>query len=244
MGYPRSVELSDGSFVTVYYITLGDGVTHVAATKWSRDYIGPAGLLRGPAAVRQPDPSLVAENIVGEAGSMHLVYALMQSFVATERRIGMVAIRVSEESCREDLTHTHGLSVAIRKPSKTSWWTKILGESEVLAAAEVKCGGWNAFRLASPVEVTPGETYVLTVYNKDYLGGGTTAEGLSGDHSWYVNYGLSVSGGYPNGGVSPSDQTDLAFKVYSEAGSLPEPNRLRAYPANRQHVPAHRHGGR
>lgn len=34
LGYPRTVELSDGSLFTVYYITLGDSITHVAATKW------------------------------------------------------------------------------------------------------------------------------------------------------------------------------------------------------------------
>ena len=38
LGYPRSVELSDGSIFTVYYITLDDGVTHIAATRWSPDY--------------------------------------------------------------------------------------------------------------------------------------------------------------------------------------------------------------
>ena len=39
LGYPRTVELSDGSLFTVYYFTFGDGVTHVAATKWT---LGPA----------------------------------------------------------------------------------------------------------------------------------------------------------------------------------------------------------
>ena len=34
LGYPRTVELTDGSLFTVYYLTLGDSVTHVAATKW------------------------------------------------------------------------------------------------------------------------------------------------------------------------------------------------------------------
>jgi hypothetical protein len=38
LGYPRSVELSDGTIFTVYYITLGDGVTHIAATRWSPNY--------------------------------------------------------------------------------------------------------------------------------------------------------------------------------------------------------------
>lgn len=35
LGYPRTVELSDGSLFTVYYLTLGDSVTHVAATRWA-----------------------------------------------------------------------------------------------------------------------------------------------------------------------------------------------------------------
>ncbi len=36
LGYPKTVELMDGTLFTVYYITLGDGVTHIAGTKWSR----------------------------------------------------------------------------------------------------------------------------------------------------------------------------------------------------------------
>ena len=38
LGYPRTVELSDGSLLTVYYMTLGDSVTHVAATRWAPDH--------------------------------------------------------------------------------------------------------------------------------------------------------------------------------------------------------------
>ena len=34
LGYPGSVQLPDGSILTVYYITLADGVTHSAATRW------------------------------------------------------------------------------------------------------------------------------------------------------------------------------------------------------------------
>lgn len=34
LGYPRTVELSDGSLFSVYFLTLGDSVTHVAATRW------------------------------------------------------------------------------------------------------------------------------------------------------------------------------------------------------------------
>ena len=87
--------LDDGTFLTAYHITLGDGVTHIAASHWSRDYVGPRDLLRGAAAVPKP------------------------------------------------------------------------------------------------VAVTPGETYALTVYNRDYVGGGKTrlADGLTGDHSWYLNSG-------------------------------------------------------
>ena len=35
LGYPISTQLSDGSILTVYYITLADGVTHSAATRWT-----------------------------------------------------------------------------------------------------------------------------------------------------------------------------------------------------------------
>ena len=34
LGYPVSVELSDGSILTAYYITESDGVTHTAVTRW------------------------------------------------------------------------------------------------------------------------------------------------------------------------------------------------------------------
>ena len=223
LGYPRSVELADGSLFTVYYITLGDGVTHIAASKWSRDYLGPEHLPRGAAAIPKPDPSLPPEHVVGEAGPIRLVYGLLQSFIATSPEIKMVAVRVSAESGQGDLVHTHGLSVVIRKPGEKSWWTEWMGESAILKPHEVQIGGWNAFVFDEPVKVTPGETYVLTVYNKDYIGGGETRlkDGLSGDHSWYLNSGPADVGDYPNGGVTPGQETDLAFKVYPEVGPLP-----------------------
>ena len=34
VGYAQSTELADGSILTVYYITLADGVTHIACTRW------------------------------------------------------------------------------------------------------------------------------------------------------------------------------------------------------------------
>ena len=34
VGYPVSTQLADGSILTVYYITLADGITHAAATRW------------------------------------------------------------------------------------------------------------------------------------------------------------------------------------------------------------------
>lgn len=34
LGYPLTTELEDGRLVTVYYFTCGDGITHVAATRW------------------------------------------------------------------------------------------------------------------------------------------------------------------------------------------------------------------
>ena len=34
VGYPHSTQLSDGSVLTVYYITLEDGITHIASTRW------------------------------------------------------------------------------------------------------------------------------------------------------------------------------------------------------------------
>ena len=34
LGYAISTQLSDGTIVTVYYITLSDAVTHCVATRW------------------------------------------------------------------------------------------------------------------------------------------------------------------------------------------------------------------
>ena len=221
LGYPRTAELPDGTLFTVYYFTLGDGVTHIAATRWSRDYRGPADLLRGEKAIPKPDPSLPAQHIVGEVGPLRLVYGIMQSFIATEPVLGAVAVRVSEQS--SDYPHANGLYVAVRKPSGTTWWTKMLGNSQTLKPEQVKVGGWNMFRFAEPVALTPGETYVLTVYNRDYVGGGKTVlvKGLQGDHFWYLNSSPPGPTGYPNGGISRGQGTDIAFKVYAEEGPLP-----------------------
>ena len=225
LGYPRTVQLRDGSFFTVYYITLGDGVTHIAATKWTRDYVGPRHMKRGPAAVPAPDPSLPAECILGEVAPLRLVYGVMQSFIPVAAHVKMVAVRVSQESGREGLVHTHGLFVAVRKPSAASWWTESLGASRTLKPEEVKIDGWNAFVFDKPVSVTPGETYALTVYNRDYIGGGKTRlkDGLTGDHSWYLNSNRRQPSGYPNGSISARDEADIAFKVYHEVGPLPTP---------------------
>jgi hypothetical protein len=203
---------------------LGDGVTHIAATRWSPDYLGPEHLPRGAAAIPKPDPSLPPEHVVGETGPVRLVYGLMQSFIPIQPQIRMVAVRVSQQSGRKDLVHTHGLSVVIRKPAEDSWWTEWIAESRILKPAEVRIGAYNALRFDKPVSVKPGETYVLTVYNKDYLGGGRTRlkEGLSGDHSWYLNGGPADIGDYPNGSTAPGQETDLAFKVYAEVGPLPD----------------------
>lgn len=221
LGYPRTVELSDGTLFTVYYMTLGDGVTHIACTRWSRDYRGPAAPLRGDDAVRKPDPALPPEMIVGEVAPVALVYGLMQSFVPVAPQISAVAVRVSERS--EGYPHAYGLHVAIRRPGETSWWTEILAQSRPLLPDEVTIGGWNLFELETPLAVTPGETYVLTVYNRDYTGGGETKlkEGLEGDHRWFINTGQGGLDDYPNGGMSDVSGTDLAFKVYAEPGPLP-----------------------
>tara|TARA_Y100000588_G_scaffold122093_1_gene133786 strand:- start:179 stop:1243 length:1065 start_codon:yes stop_codon:yes gene_type:complete len=39
VGYPMTVQFDDGSLFTCYWITLEDGVTHIAATKWRLDEI-------------------------------------------------------------------------------------------------------------------------------------------------------------------------------------------------------------
>ena len=217
-------QLPDGTLVTVYYITLGDGVTHIAATRWSPGYRGPADIPRGAAAVLQPkaDPRLPPERILGEVGPRKFDYGLTQSFLPTQPRIGMVAIRVSRESARPELQHTHGLYVAIRKPSGDQWWTKTIAASRTLKADEVKTGGWNVFVFDKPVAVEPGELYVLTVYNRDYLGGPTRIRPeLTGDHTWYLNTSVGQPGDYPNGSMSPDELEDLAFRVYAQPGPLP-----------------------
>jgi len=55
------------------------------------------------------------------------------------------------------------------------------------------------------------------------VGGGETRlkDGLSGDHAWYLNAGPGRAGDYPNGGMSPGREDDLAFRVDAEPGPLP-----------------------
>ena len=223
LGYPRSVQLSDGTIFTVYYITLGDAVTHIAATKWSLDYRGPSDVLRGPAAIPKPDPSLPPEFIVGAGHTLELQYGLMQTFIPVKPQVKMIAVRIGKESMSPGLTHTHGLRVVVRKPRGKTWWTKFIETSNTLKPDEVKAG-WNAFVFEKPVDVTPGELYAFTLYNNDFIGGKETRlkDGLTGDHRWYVNcgkpYGLRD---YPNGSRDPQVDQDLAFKVYAEEGELP-----------------------
>jgi photosystem II stability/assembly factor-like uncharacterized protein len=37
LGYPTSVQLDDGTIVTIYYMTTSDGITHIPATLWKLD---------------------------------------------------------------------------------------------------------------------------------------------------------------------------------------------------------------
>ena len=224
LGYPRTVQLRDGTFFTAYYITLGDGVTHIAATRWPRGYVGPRKHKRGAAAIAKPDPSLPPELIVGEGRTCRLERGLMQSFIPTKPQVKMVAIRVSKESGRKGRVHTHGLFVAIRKPAPHSWWTESIGRSRTLAAGKVTIGGWNAFVFDKPVPVTPGGTYALTVYNEDFVGGPNVhlRPGLTGDHDWYLTSGDGYTADYPNGSISANTERDIAFKVYAETGPLPD----------------------
>jgi hypothetical protein len=114
--------------------------------------------------------------------------------------------------------------VAIRKPQADQWWTASMASSRTLKVEQVKVGAWNAFVFDKPVAVTPGELYVLTVYNRDYLGGPTRIRPeLSGDHAWYLNTSVGQPGDYPNGSMSPDELDDLAFKVYAQPGPLPKP---------------------
>jgi BNR repeat-like domain len=220
LGYPYTTELADGSLFTVYYFTLGDGVTHIAATRWSRDYRGP-DLPRGEDAIRRPDPKLPPECIVGEERPLQFDASIMQSFVPTMSRIAMVAVRFSGKS--REATHVNGLFMVIRRPDGTTWWTEPLGTSETLTPDRIPMGGWVAFRFPEPVEVVPGEFYALTIYNRDFTGGPSPKlqEGLTGDHGWYLN---SVGPGpreYPNGSVGATSGDDVAFRVYAEEGALP-----------------------
>lgn len=216
LGYPHSVELKDGRIFTVYYITLGDAVTHIAASLWSRDYLGPADLPRGEAAVPAPNPQLPPQHIIGEQGAVELIFGVTQSFIPTEPTVAAVAVRVAAES--SEYPHTYGLFVVLRQPdAEGNWWGEWIAKSEELSPDQVKIGGWNLFRFDPPVTVTPGETYVLTVYNADYQPNPVRLkDGLEGDHRWILNAG---GPDYPNGSLSPNDPRDLGFAVY---GTLPD----------------------
>ncbi len=34
VGYPITLQFADGTLYTIYYITLQDGITHIAGTRW------------------------------------------------------------------------------------------------------------------------------------------------------------------------------------------------------------------
>ena len=178
---------------------------------------GAAGIPKQAASFPPP------QHIIGEIGPIRLDNSRAQSFIPTEPQIKMVAIRVSSESGRKDLTHTYGLSLALRKTRGKSWYTESMGYSS-LKAEEIKIGGWTAFVFEEPVIVKPMETYALTIYNRDYTGGAKSRvkDELTGDHSWYINSGPGNVGDYVNGSISPKQRTDLAFKVYGKIGPLPE----------------------
>ena len=223
LGYPRTVQLRDGTFFTAYYITLGDGVTHIAATRWARGTRGPDHFKRGAAAIAKPDPSAPPQLIVGEERPWRLERAMIQTFIPRKPQVGMVAIRVSAESGLKGRLHTHGLYVAIRKPRPGGWYTKVIGTSRRLKPEQIQMGGWNAFVFDKPVPVTPGETYALTVYNEDYTGGvgPKVRPELKGDRDWFLNSGDGALKDYPNGSIDPNTDIDIAFKVYAEPGPLP-----------------------
>jgi len=218
LGYPRSVELRDGTIFTAYYITLGDTVTHIAASRWTRDYLGPLDIPRGQDAVPEPDPSLPPCHLVGETGAVDLVYGVQQMFVPVEPKVAAAAVRVAAESGK--YPHTYGLFCVLRQPNEEgNWWGKWIAQSETLAPDAVKTGGWNLFRFDPAVEVTPGEEYVLTVYNADYDPTPVRLkEGLEGDHRWILNAGPPE---YPNGGTDARNPLDIGFCVYGETPKEP-----------------------
>jgi hypothetical protein len=39
VGYPITLQFDDGTLYTIYYITLEDGITHIAATRWRLDEV-------------------------------------------------------------------------------------------------------------------------------------------------------------------------------------------------------------
>jgi hypothetical protein len=99
----------------------------------------------------------------------------------------------------------------------------VLGRSRGVKPRDVRIGGWNGFVFDKPVKVTPGEAYVLNVYNLDFTSGPKPKlkKGLQGNHTWYVNSGPGDVGDYPNGSFSRYSFEDLAFKVYARPGALP-----------------------
>ena len=64
LGYPLSAQLADGTIVSVYYFTKGDNATHIAATRYSEDFLGSLS----PEIIR-------ADDNVGFAGNGALAVA-------------------------------------------------------------------------------------------------------------------------------------------------------------------------
>ena len=223
LGYPQTVQLNDGDFFTVYYFNRGDGITYIAGTRWSPGYRGPAVLPRGLAAASAPDSAMQPEAITATWTPLELGYALYQSFVPIKPEISAIAIRIDSASYSPELVHERGLSIAIRRAARKNWTSSLIGQTPFISPDQLTAPGWHTFEFAAPIQVVPGELYVLTIYNGDFSFIRKLVQGLTGNHSWYISATRGWHDIYPLGGIDRNLETDLGFKVYSTSGALPSP---------------------
>ena len=204
LGYPVCSQISKDSVYTVYYTTDNRGVTYIAAKKWS---------LKEPKqdiSVRSDQRPIDHHN-----PALSFEYMQMQSFIPQEDTIWDISIYIDTSSHAAMVSSKKGLSVALRKPEKDTWFSPLLAESKPLFAKEIYLNRWNISTFEPPCAVKRGEYYVLTVYNRDHKAYGSTTPvfGFSGQ-PWYTECNIN-SEDYSYGGIEYNETTDIRFLLNS-----------------------------
>lgn len=136
---------------------------------------------------------------------------LFESFVPTLSSIGFVQLQLWDYLD----TNTSGAKIGLGLYSGSPSDLTLLGTTELVYLPpdfnndQLTLSGITNFYFATPIELTPGQTYYLSPVE------------VTGDHSWAV---VVTDNTYPNGGLYGFDGTDLWFR--EGIITTPEPSDL------------------